>query len=516
MFPEREIKLSPVNTGTDYVLPDYMGDIRKMLNQSVRILPSGRFVSESEATFVGVVCYTVVYLDNENKLTEASFTSDYEYGIKIGEEFIDADSSCTISGISIRPSAPRKLSARATLCPIVSITEDKAPPSPEIKDCIQILPSAVRESSLEILRVGEREYAEEGARLQGVQAEEVQVLHCGGDAIITETAFRAGEIIINGALELYALLMIDGATPLRIEKSIPITASAAYESEKDCEMITEVIMPSLRVTVNDTVTENGDGGSSDEPITSVVFNATVDYTVKAYGNRETSVALDAFSTEGDCECKYREYGYSEFLGVVHEEIPLSFEIDRRELEMNEIGDILSQEGRFNLILCEPEDGAVKMEGDLMLALLMQVPDEMGYVLQKSTQRIEHTFKIPYTSSGNLKINPKASVCGLQVTVDNSKLYVKCKIVCEMSVKESRKMHIVEEMTTNVSENQEKHCGIVTVYYPDKNDTLWEIAKKYRKSMASIAEENMLSSDCLADGGTVKLEDIERIIITKNI
>ena len=119
-------------------------------------------------------------------------------------------------------------------------------------------------------------------------------------------------------------------------------------------------------------------------------------------------------------------------------------------------------------------------------------------------------------ANHLKINPKASVSGLQVTVDNSKLYVKCKIVCEMSVKESRKMHIVEEMTTNVSENQEKHCGIVTVYYPDKNDTLWEIAKKYRKSMASIAEENMLSSDCLADGGTVKLEDIERIIITKNI
>ena len=234
LYPEREVRLSPISTGADYILPDYMGDIRKILDYSAKVLPSGRFLGDGEASFVGIVCYSVVYLDSENKLTEASFTSDYEYEIKTDEAFVDGDGKAEILSVAIRPSSPRKLSAKAMLSAAALICEDRNPPSAEALKGAEMLPATIKESSMTIVRLAEREYAEEGARLQGVIADEAEVILSGGKGIVTGSYYRGGELHIEGYLDMFALLMIEGETPLRVEKRVPISEVMLYDCESEC------------------------------------------------------------------------------------------------------------------------------------------------------------------------------------------------------------------------------------------------------------------------------------------
>ena len=76
----RNIKCADVYTESqaDYALPDYLGDVRKILFTEAALRPSGRFAGGDEVEFSGVVVYNVVYLDAENNLSSAEFTSDYD------------------------------------------------------------------------------------------------------------------------------------------------------------------------------------------------------------------------------------------------------------------------------------------------------------------------------------------------------------------------------------------------------------------------------------------------------
>ena len=63
-------------TGAEYLLPDYNGDVRRILYTSATPRPSGSFVGDGNVEYSGIVVYDVVYLDGDGVLSSVSFTSD--------------------------------------------------------------------------------------------------------------------------------------------------------------------------------------------------------------------------------------------------------------------------------------------------------------------------------------------------------------------------------------------------------------------------------------------------------
>ena len=74
----------------EYILPDYLGDVKKLVSSVARVVPSGHFESDAELECAGIVSYDIVYLDSENKLSTASFSSDYDFSLKKGEDYLDS------------------------------------------------------------------------------------------------------------------------------------------------------------------------------------------------------------------------------------------------------------------------------------------------------------------------------------------------------------------------------------------------------------------------------------------
>ena len=84
----KNIKCKDVYTESvgDYLLPDYQGDVRKILFTEATLRPAGRFAGGDEVEFSGVVVYNMVYLDGEGNLASLEFTTDYDYSVKCSGE----------------------------------------------------------------------------------------------------------------------------------------------------------------------------------------------------------------------------------------------------------------------------------------------------------------------------------------------------------------------------------------------------------------------------------------------
>ena len=113
-------------SGVEYVLPDYNGDVRKILYSEATLRPAGRFVGEDGVEFSGQIAYKVIYSDSENKISSAEFFSDYDMKVKaLPEGLVDADCLVRISNFAIRLLGPRKFSAKSSIVAETLITGKK-------------------------------------------------------------------------------------------------------------------------------------------------------------------------------------------------------------------------------------------------------------------------------------------------------------------------------------------------------------------------------------------------------
>ena len=499
------------DTGADYILPDYMGDVKKLLDYSAKLIPSGRFIGSEDVSFVGVACYSVIYLDNENKLTEASFTSDYEIEHKISEAPRDADAKTEIASLSVRLQGPRKISAKAALVSEIFMTESKELPYPEDKEGIETEKRQIKIHTPVYMRSGEREYAEVAARLEGVSAEEVDVIFSGGGVRFDEVKTVTDGIDVRGALELETVLKIGEETALRVEKKLPFEEHLAAENSVVAgKPFAEGYITSIKVNVNNEAAEDsGTVGAS------VNFNACAEYFARCDENKTVELIADAFSTAQSTENKLENIGYVELIDSINETKRLSFEMPRAELECEGLSEILHTGSHVKLSNVEINDGNLIAEGEISFVCVAKGEGDNGYVSIKRTFPLNERRVLERTPTSTPKISCHLYTSDVNSSFDASKLYFGCNLtVCAVITEEKKASAVSAIIPIEATEESGEECT-VSVYYPEGTETLWSIAKKYKVSPLSIAEENMLSADCLSSNSIEKpLAGVEKLIIFK--
>lgn len=113
----REIHTSSLyaESGCEYILPDYMGEIKKLLLFTASAIPAGKYESERGGSYSGVVEYRVLYYDAEGRLNCADFTSDYDFEAKSPLPVADSYVRTSVASVGVRLLGPRKLSVKCAL-----------------------------------------------------------------------------------------------------------------------------------------------------------------------------------------------------------------------------------------------------------------------------------------------------------------------------------------------------------------------------------------------------------------
>ena len=494
----------------DFVLPDYMGDVKKLLKFSAEATPCSKFSGSDEVSFLGTVTYRVMYLDKDGILTEASFASEYEHAEKHGEEFVDADMVTKVQNLTVRLQGPRKICAKAALSHDVFMTEVQR------DNCVGVTPDSERkERCVNIHRAkyfaeSEREYAEELGSIEDVSADEVETVKSEARAVVESCKMSDEGIALSGYIAASALLRVDGEL-ISMAKKIPFEEMLASEE----------LLPENAVCFNDayvtgcTINVNNERAADDASaavIASVVVSTTVEFRARADYNCEHTLISDAFVKGFDSDNTYGVFSYNEMLGGTCDKKGFTAELSKKEAGAVGMHSITETDVSVKNVKCEAMEDGVSISCEVIFNVVAKCGGGTEFFSFKCPFEYNRTVKIN-TAGNDTRIRCYVSAENPSVTHDSETVYFSCDIRQSILTEKHAEENVLLRM--NAKESNESNDRRVIVYYPEDGDTLWTVAKKYGVGLSDIIESNLLGDIYTnSEGVDYPLDQTAKILIIK--
>ena len=492
----------------EYLLPDYMGDIRKVLMSRARVIPGGKFVSDGAVEVSGTVEYEVTYADSENKLTVVSADSDFEVKLPV-----DTDGECEvyedseILSLSLRVAGPRKLALRSALRTEITLSESGVPSvEGDVFEDGEEVESESRVICAEYSRFAEsdeHEYAEEAERLVGVRSEDVEILSVSGSVRVIESQSVDGGVRVKGEIIIVALIRTPEQPVIAIRRAIPFEETVTVDgAASGMDAIADGYVSSAVCGVN------ADGEDA-----VVVVNAIAKYRASVLGNEDVEVITDAYLCRNETENKYTRLEYKTLLSCENFDSTLSFSLPKESLGCMDAAEIITMNAEVRSAQLERRDSGVVLHGEILIsgvACENNVDGTKTYIPIKTQQTFEQNVNINCQIADNSVLECRIFSPLCEALFDAENIHVKA-VLC------GRILHEASNECTRLSECQ---CGRelssfaspsrITVYYPTGEDTLFSVAKKFHTTVAKIAADNKIDESAM-QGGDYALS-CERIIL----
>lgn len=474
----------------EYILPDYLGDVKKLLMSSAKVIPSGKFTSEDSVDLAGVVQFDVVYLDAENKLSAASFTSDYDVSVPIGENYRDSSVKTAVSTYGIRLTGPRKISAKCNvgidgvimeenslMATGSAFSEGRAP---------EVLYDTVKIERWDNSEPIEREFAEETARLEGVMANDIEVITTSAAVRISDTEAIEGGVRVKGVIIISSIIRVDSEQPFVIRREIPFEEDVKIEGALDgASLVADAVISSLTCTANDS-----------EGAASVVANVIMELSAVAIGNEEEKIVKDAYLCECDTEESFERIKYSEHSLAHRCEISASARLSPEDLSIEGLSDFLSVYAVFRIPEIDASlDNKIKAEAQISgIACQINENGECTYSPLKLSLPVTFDVNKNIHLNSGASASVKVSPCYPECTIDSDGIYMKFVTDATVNLSEEKSKDRMVSCNAVGEEKYNSSLSKISVYYPEENESLFSVAKKFHTSVAAIAQNNEISSE----------------------
>ena len=504
-------ELSPLRCESvgEYSLPDYNTDVKKLLLVKTKVFPSGRFVSDDMLEFSGSVGYEAVYLDAENNVTHAEFSTDYEATVRISSEsYVDSDIKTAVSSCSVRLVGPRKLSVKCSLDSDVSICERReyAVDGDAFREYVpETLELSANVQSLSFASGEAREMSEEMLSIEGAIADEVEVLLTDLKHTVHSLEMSDNGVGMKGEIQLSVLIRNGDEPPRLVSKRIPFAEEISIADQNSLDALDGRLECSY---IKSSIVPTDDG---------VCVSASFSITPRIYGRKNCRVELvrDAYLKERGTDNEYTDFGYNEHICSTAEE--KTFEVKRplSELGVEYCGDVIYAEAQARIERCDILDECVKMDGEIRFSGIACRTNEEDV-------RVCYPFKfaLPFVENvnincqihSNMRANCAVNVNDIKINMDENNVNIDAELTLFATLTaEKRQRCLGASYLTD--EEFLRDDSVVTVYYPEPSESLFGIAKRFHTSVTEIAESNRLSQSTFASlgmpiGGT----DIKKLLI----
>ena len=467
-----------------------MVDVKKLISTSARVVPSGQFEGDGDVECSGIVAYDIVYLDSENKLSAASFSSDYDFSFaRDGESYIDAYVASQLANFGIRLTGPRRMIAKASILSDVCVMEKcdvKASGSAfsEREELEKITKTVNLESAIKGEGI-EKEYAEEAATLEGVSADEIEVITSNAYVRISESIPVEGGVNIKGELIVTAIIRTPDTSVFAIRREIPFDETVSIDgATADMSVISDAVVSSVAL-----------GVSESENAAQLVANVIMELGALAFYNESVELISDAYLKSKDTASEYENLNFTSHIAAETKSGSVNIKIPRKELEMGNIKEILSLNQDFKGLALKNDGKSAKFSGNVAFSGAACEISEDGetYICNlKFTVPVvidvNISCQIPENSKISAKILPLG--CEWELDADNLSLELWYSVSYSLGCAESERYLSSCELVGDVE--YKKTPSSITVYYPDENETLFQVAKKFHTTVKDIAADNMIS------------------------
>ena len=496
-----------VETGCEYTLPDYMGDIKRVLFFKASAIPTGKFVSDGTIELSGLVNFDVVYSDSEGKLTAFSQSADIDVKEPIDTACeVDAEMSARPSAVSVRVVGPRRVALRSSVSVTATVSgEGEIVIEGDVfgdnaNDSVETMSAGINALCSRFHASGEREYAEEACRLVGVTSDEVEIIATSGRVIVTEAVSEDGGVRVKGEMIITSLVRTDEQPPFAVKKIIPF----------DERIDIDGVMPTDSIIASAYLPSETMGIAEDGDATVLSANAICEFALMISQNKAIEVTKDAYLIDRECKNTYERLNYLEHVATVHMTDDFSAKVSREELGLSTAREII-------LINADSRvDEKVITKDSIEISGICRV-NGVACEISPSGQPTYVPFRtdVPFSLSGGCgclipgeaELECALSVCDLECTFETDNLCVSmtllgdARIVCPHSIERLASCTVAGEGKIDTPPSE------IVVYYPDADETLYDVSKLHHVKMADVAAKNGISVETATCDGNPSLRSL---------
>ncbi len=461
-----------IECSRDFILPDLYPDIKKVVSFSGSICPEEAFAESGRVNVSGTLSAKILFIDDEGALHSVTFTQDYASPAQVSDLDSPDDAvviSCPVlDDILVKTVNPRKVSvrgkidARLKIWKKTSVSPDlfdlqcECESSPETKteSVSYMIPFSLFEKDLEV---------SDDILLQGAAD---KIIYCDASAEVSESAFYDGRVEVKGSVRADVVYSADSSSPMHVTKAIPFSVS--LESG-----LSDVSLICACPFVQTVECDLSDG--------KIEIDISYMLVVNGYAKGECTIVSDAYMPFYESETERESVSFS--VAPIKSEKNVKVALCS-ENALSEGSEILFVLPKAEIESVTTENGKKTALGSAEACVVYKNADGVA-----SSTTLSGDFEIDLSDVSDsdeylflMRISPvsvKSSADGLCAEYD--------LFVSAVSWK-SDERSAVHTLTTKSTESPDERKAF-TVYYPSKDEGLWEIGKKYNLPVSSITAAN---------------------------
>ena len=476
---------------SDLLLPDYCPDIARILKTEATAVADTKSPTTDHLSVSGRFCVKIIYLpDNSGTIRcfsyESAFAHDFDAaGVVSGDM---AKVRVRVDYINCRPIGPRRLQIKASVSIAAKVWSSHE--EEFVTDCednrVELLSRPMKVTSL----VGgtEKPFKMEDELEIGYGKPVIAtIVKSDANAVMQDYKVISNKIIAKGELLLHTLYATDdeNASLETADHTIPISQII------DLEGADEQCICTVAFTVNNVKVEAAQNGDGENRLLMVAVDLNAEASARRMQNF-TAVA-DAYSPVCEMDVQMKPVT----LECVTDNIRSAESI---RLSVEAPGDGLSA---VNDCVVRVDGVNARVQGKSMTITGEMVVSAMGTDLQKGPVSIDKA--VPFTLSEqlteggeNLRCDPEVHVVSSAFSLGSNGIDLRVDCIVTALVFSSASENLVADMSLDETRARECHQKTLTLYFADKGEGLWDIAKRYNTSMDAIRRENNLESDMLPE------------------
>jgi LysM repeat protein len=477
----------------DIIIPDYLPDASKIIKCHSTVFIQQKNPSADSISIRGEIAYYILYIpENSCCLKSIIVRDNLEHtfsapgavaGTMVFAQGCIAHCECRLINsrkISIRSVAEISTCAYNP-CMVVIPTDIEKAPNTDVETKNGQMDLSVTQS-IEELNFN----VSEDLELPSTKLPIADLLYTDATISLKDIKNVSNKIIIKACAMLKTVYVsnIDQEKVHEVENEIPFSQIIDVANGEDDQTLMDV---SLQITSLSTEVAEDQNGENKI----ILCNLGVLAQVKVERNLSMNILKDAFATNGALKLEQKNLNIEKVLEQTTNQMTIK---DVMPISSNgeDIGEVLDLSAKITTSSTETDKQALQVMGAIEVNALC-FANEQYYTLQKQIP-FQHQQKLPAVSD-KIRSEAKVNIISISYNINMSgemELRILCDIHTKTMILERESVvsgaHIMENATT-----PNKRAALV-LYYPQKNDTLWEIAKRYGVKMSDIRNLNKLDEN----------------------
>ena len=470
----------------DFSLPDYLPEIKRLLRVTATPHTESRYLSANAAEFDGAVDFLVCYAGGDGGMYSTRLARDYSISMPVDPDLaargIDPFLDTRVESLTSRVTAPRKLNVRLRLR-----TRMRAYGEEDLTPTVEAAPAHLEQlikhtHTMQILRADDQplDLAED---IPLADAEgETRIVSTEGAVAITDVTPEDGAVMCRGELILTLITCAEpmggqGESERRVCR-IPFTRTVPLEGARgDMSARAWGICCDLSAAVEED---------------RILCDAAIRLTVEAAAERPLATVADLYALDGEIEnAAYREIAPESLLCCGNYAVPMT--------ATNPVASLgIDPAARIEDVSAVPQPdeitwahGRAALSGSCRVTLVYALGGEY------STAEVV----IPWKKEIECAAEPTAREIEMTVTRalaridgegERAVVTIDAELCAALRLGRAERRRILSHAA--YSPRDGKKGGAVTVCYPESDESLWSIARRYHVSTSALAEANDLRVD----------------------